>query len=152
MKDIMLKITGRQINRKDEREDDTVEFMTEGKLYKRAGSTFIVYEESEVSGMEGVKTTLRIDDASGSVRMKRFGKGLMMDTVMEFSKGQRFSSLYDTPIGAIPMEVLTNSIVNQLDPEKGRGRLFIDYEISLKGLAEMRSLLDIEVAPAPLMN
>jgi len=152
MKDIMLKITGRQINRKDEIEEDSVEFMTEGKLYKKNGSTFIVYEESEVSGLEGVKTTLRIDDRSGAVRMKRFGKGVMMDTVMEFSKGQRFSSLYDTPIGAIPMELLTNSIVNQLDTEKGKGRLFIDYEISLKGLAEMRSLLNIEVTPVSSLN
>ena len=73
MKDIMLKITGKQINRNNEIEEDTVEFMTEGKLYKKNGSTYIVYEETEMSGLEGVKTTLRIDDASGDVKMKRFG-------------------------------------------------------------------------------
>ena len=47
--------------------------MTEGKAYRKGESTYIVYEESEMSGMEGVKTTLRID-RDGSVRMKRFGQ------------------------------------------------------------------------------
>lgn len=147
MKDIMLKITGKQINRNNEVEEETVEFMTEGKLYKKNGSTYIVYEETEMSGLEGVKTTLRIDDASGDVKMKRFGKGIIMDTVMEFTKGRRFNSLYETPFGAVPMEVLTYKIVNDLEPDEGKGKLFIDYEISLKGLAESRSMLDIEVTP-----
>ena len=133
MKDIMLKITGKQINRNNEVEEETVEFMTEGKLYKKNGSTYIVYEETEMSGLEGVKTTLRIDDASGDVKMKRFGKGI--------------NSLYETPFGAVPMEVLTYKIVNDLEPDEGKGKLFIDYEISLKGLAESRSMLDIEVTP-----
>ena len=60
---------------------------------------------------------------------------------------QRFNSLYETPFGAVPMEVLTYKIVNDLEPDEGKGKLFIDYEISLKGLAESRSMLDIEVTP-----
>lgn len=147
MKDIMLKITGRQINRNNEIEEDSVEFMTEGKLYKKNGSTYVVYEETEMSGLEGVKTTLRIDDASGAVRMKRYGSGIIMDTVLEFKKGERFSSLYDTPFGAVPVEVLTYKIENGISPEEGTGRLYIDYEISLRGLAESHSFLGIEVTP-----
>ena len=46
------------------------------------------------------------------------------------------------------MEVLTYKIINDLEPDEGKGKLFIDYEISLKGLTESRSLLDIEVTPA----
>ena len=151
MKDIMLRIIGKQINRNNQVEDeDSVEFMTEGKFYRKDGSTYIVYEESEMSGMKGVKTTLRIDDASGDVRMKRFGSGVIMDTVMEFSKGKRFNSRYETPFGAVPMEVITNRIVNDLKPEEAKGRLFIDYEISLKGLTDTRSLLNIEVSPTQM--
>jgi uncharacterized beta-barrel protein YwiB (DUF1934 family) len=150
MKDIMLRIIGRQINRKNEVEEDSVEFMTEGKLYKKNDSTYIVYEETEMSGLEGVTTTLRIDNVSGDIRMKRYGNGVILDTVMEFKKGRRFSSLYDTPYGSVPMEVLTNKIVNDLKPDEGKGNLFIDYEISLKGLSESRSLLNIEVSPTQM--
>ena len=88
MKDIMLRIVGRQIDRNDEVSEETVEFMTEGKAYKKGGATYLVYEESEMSGLAGVKTTLRIGD-DGSVRMKRFGSGIMLDTVMEFHQGKR---------------------------------------------------------------
>ena len=129
MKDIMLRIVGRQIDRNDEVSEETVEFMTEGKAYKKGGATYLVYEESEMSGLAGVKTTLRI----------------MLDTVMEFHQGKRFDSVYETPYGAFPMEILTNSVVNDLEPERITGNLFIDYEIALRGLSEMRSLLNIEV-------
>ena len=46
MKDIMLRIVGRQIDRNDEVSEETVEFMTEGKAYKKGGATYLVYEES----------------------------------------------------------------------------------------------------------
>ena len=36
-------------------------------------------------------------------------------------------------------------MVNDLEPERITGNLFIDYEIALRGLSEMRSLLNIEV-------
>ena len=64
---------------------------------------------------------------------------------MDFQKGKRFNSIYDTPFGAFEMEVLTNKIINDIEPENCTGNLFIDYEISLKGLSESRSLLNIEV-------
>ncbi len=144
MKDIMLRIVGRQIDRNDEVTEETIEFMTEGKAYKKGDATYLVYEESEMSGMAGVRTTLRIG-GDGSIKMKRFGNGVMLDTVMEFHQGKRFNSLYETPYGAFEMEVLTNSVVNDLEPEEITGNLFIDYEIALKGLSESRSLLNIEV-------
>ncbi len=144
MKDITLRIISRQINEASEVTEDSVEFMTEGKLYKKGGITYLVYEETEMSGMAGVTTSLRID-GEGGIRMKRFGNGVMMDTVMEFAPGKRFSSLYDTPYGAFEMEVLTNRIINDLDAERANGNLFIDYDIALKGLSEGRNLLNIEV-------
>ena len=144
MKDITLRIISRQINEASEVTEDSVEFMTEGKLYKKGSITYLVYEETEMSGMAGVTTSLRID-GEGGIRMKRFGNGVMMDTVMEFAPGKRFNSLYDTPYGAFEMEVLTNRIINDLDAERANGNLFIDYDIALKGLSEGRNLLNIEV-------
>ena len=42
------------------------------------------------------------------------------------------------------MELLTNYFKKNLDSE-GKGTIDIDYNISLKGLAESRSTLNIEV-------
>ena len=65
MKDIMLRIIGRQIDRNDEVADEAIEFMTEGKAYRKGEATYIVYEESEMSGMKGVKTAIAEDGPIG---------------------------------------------------------------------------------------
>lgn len=142
MKDILLKIIGKQVTANDI-EEDILEFMTEGKLYEKDGAMYLLYKESELSGMEGCTTTLKIKD--GLIRMRRFGEQIPIDTVIEFEKGRRFEGFYDTPFGAVEMEVLTNDIVNNLTYENGKGTLNIDYDISLRGLTEGRSKLDIEI-------
>ncbi len=135
MKDIMLKITGRSFAPE---QDDTIEFVTSGKLSSRGDLTFISYDETELSGLRGCRTSLTINDKK--VRLKRSGEALPAETVMEFEQGKRFEGLYETPFGTISMEILTNEI-----RRNGCGSVSIDYNMSLRGLMESRKLLDIEV-------
>ncbi|WP_312647359.1 DUF1934 domain-containing protein [Aminipila sp.] len=141
MKDIMLRIIGRQIST-DAANEDQIEFITEGKIFERNQATYLVYEESEVSGMPGCKTSLKLK--GDTIKMKRFGDSVALDTVIEFQKGCRYEGFYDTPFGAIEMEVLTNDLVNNLTPD-GKGSIDIDYHVSLKGLSEGRSKLNIQI-------
>ena len=57
MKEITIKITGHQVN--DEGGEDSMEFITEAKMYKRGEAMYLIYEESEVSGVPGCKTRLK---------------------------------------------------------------------------------------------
>ena len=139
MKDITLKITGKQYG--EHGFEDSLEFITEGKLDDRNGVLYILYDESEVSGMPGCHTRVRVD--GDKVRMNRSG-GEQMATELMFEQGKRFETLYDTPVGAIELEVMTNSIVNKLSSE-GAGSLMIDYHLSLKGLIEGRNKLSIKI-------
>lgn len=140
MKDIMLRIIGKSLV--GEVEEDQMEFVTEGKFYKKGDALYIVYEETELSGMPGCKTSLKLKE--DSIRMKRFGSSISHDTVMEFEKGKRYEGYYETPFGHFEMELLTNSIENSVDKD-GTGKIDIDYHISLKGLSEGRSRLNIEI-------
>lgn len=140
MKDIMLKITGRQLAGSED--EDRMEFITEGKMYEKGEDTYLVYDESEFSGFPGCKTTLRL--RGETVRMKRVGQG-GVGTEMIFEKGKRFQSDYYTPYGAMSMEVLTKDIVRNLS-EEGLGSINIDYQVNLNGIAEGRNLLKIEVS------
>ena len=70
-KDIMVRIKGLQVS-PDEGEE-AMEFVTEARLYKRGEALYLVYEESELSGVPGCKTRLRLKP--NEVQMKRFGKG-----------------------------------------------------------------------------
>lgn len=141
MKDIMLRIIGKQIST-DAAHEDQIEFITEGKIFEKNQATYLVYEESEVSGMPGCKTSLKLK--GDTIKMKRFGDSVGLDTVIEFQKGCRYEGFYDTPFGAIEMEVLTNDLVNNLTPD-GKGSIDIDYHVSLKGLSEGRSKLNIQI-------
>jgi uncharacterized beta-barrel protein YwiB (DUF1934 family) len=120
-----------------------MEFITEGRYAEEDGSVLLSYDESELSGIEGCTTSLRITD--GKIKMERYGGLIGVDTAIEFEQGRRFKGYYDTPFGSIEMEVLTNSIVNNIKYENASGYLDIDYNISLKGLTESRSRLKIEI-------
>jgi len=141
MKDITLKIVGKQFSA-DHEEEDQMEFITEGKLYERNGSTYLVYEESEFSGMPGCKTSLKLTDEC--IRMKRIGKGAAFGAEFIFEKGKRFQGSYRTPYGEFAMEVLTTNVINNLS-EEGTGDIYIDYHVSLSGMTEGRNCLSIEV-------
>lgn len=110
MKDIMLKITGKQFS--GDISEDQMEFITEGKLYEKGDSTYLIYDESEFSGFPGCKTTLKL--TGDCIRMKRIGSEVGFGMEFIFEKGKRFNSKYHTPYGNLDMEVLTNDVVNNL--------------------------------------
>ena len=136
----MLKIIGKQLSA--DMEEVQLEFVTEGRIYEEDETLRLEYDESEFSGMPGCRT--RLEFASDMIRMSRLGSGVGSDTEIEFRKGKRYNGYYDTPFGAVEMEVLTNEIENNLTAE-GKGSVNIDYNISLKGLTEGRNRLNIEV-------
>lgn len=72
MKDIMLKITGKQFS--GEEAEEHMEFITEGKLYQKGESKYLIYDESEFSGFPGCKTTLKL--TGNQIRLKRVGKNV----------------------------------------------------------------------------
>lgn len=146
MKDITIKIVGKQFDG-DEVGNEMV-FVSDGKLYNRAGAHYLVYDDSEMFGFAGTRTRLKITE--DSVRMKRMGgkseDGFdeRLESEMVFQEGKRFQSVYATPYGAIGMEVLTRNLKNELDAE-GFGKVSLDYVISFQGAGEGRNELDIEI-------
>lgn len=138
MKEVMIRIKGKQVIR--DNGEDEMEFVTEGKLYKRNGTVYLLYEETELSGVPGCKTRLRLRD--GEVQMKRYGEGSGEGSEILFEQGKRYTGFYETPFGPIPLEVLTNYVKSDIT-EEGGGGIDIDYDISLKGLLEGRNTLNI---------
>ena len=140
MKEVLLKITGQPLL---EGADDAepIEFLTEGRLYEESGTLFLEYDETELSGMAGCTTRVAIDP--DRVSMIRSGETIAVDTKMEFEAGKRIKGLYQTDYGPIEMELLTYSIANTLSP--AGGAVSIDYHVSLKGLGDIRNLLEISV-------
>ena len=142
MKDIFLRIVGNQLHGLEGEVEDGMEFITEGRFGRRGDAMYLIYEESELSGVEGYTTSLKVEGEK--VRMKRYGDEGGLQTAIEFEKGRKFTGWYETPFGTVAIEVLTNGIDNQLDPA-GAGTLGIDCSVSLKGITESRNLLRFEI-------
>ncbi len=138
MKDVTIKIVGKHIH--DNIDEEQMELVTEAKMYERNGVLYLLYDESEFTGMEGIKTRLRLE--GNSLKLSRSGK-MGIDSEMRFEEGKRFENKYQTPMGPIAVEILTNEFENTMTYE-GIGKLSLDYSMSLKGLTEGRSKLDIE--------
>lgn len=118
-----------------------MEFITDGKLYQRKDSIYMIYDESEVSGMTGCKTTLKL--TGDTLRLKRIGREGSGE--LYFEKNRRFSSTYETPYGPMDIEVLTRSVDNHFDMDTLSGMVAISYDVSLEGLAEGKNKIEIKV-------
>ena len=141
MKNVTLKISGGEFGMPEDAEGN-VEIITEGKLYKRNGKTYLRYDELPISGLEGCVTTLIMDNER--VKMKRSGDDRGTGEIV-FEKGKRYFSEYETPMGILPLEVLTNHVNYRLN-EDGYGDVDIDYHISLDGLIDGRNMIKISVS------
>lgn len=127
MRDVTLQVKSRQKTTGEEPE--VVDFMTEGKLYFKENATYLVYEESELSGMPNHTTTLKITDHA--VDMKRFGDH---PTHMYFEKGKRHVTDYETEYGTFKIEMLTHVLTMQLGDLEGS--ISIEYAISIQNMHE----------------
>lgn len=137
MKDVMLKIKG--IQEPVGGEADSIELITEGKIYEKENCKFLMYDESQLSGMAGCKTVLKIFE--DTVEMEREGNSM---SKLVFKLGERHISKYTTPYGNFRMEILTKKLDVDMEADK-KGKISLEYLISLQGLTEGRNKLDIEI-------
>lgn len=139
LKEIVIKIKTVQYDNATKM-SDVIELTTEAKYFKKNSSHYLIYEESELSGLED--TTTKIKMTGSKVELKRIGKH---DTEMVFEKDRRFESLMTTPMGNIPLEILTNRISFSQQDEPFNLDLEVEYSISLKGLFQGKNVMKIEV-------
>lgn len=137
MKKVMIRIKSSQ-TRKGE-DPEIIEFMTEGKHYVKNGTDYIVYEETELSGMKGCTTTLKLTE--DLVKMKRYGEA---NSELVFEKGKRHVSDYVTPYGNFKLEILT-SVLKWNISEESKGRINIKYNLSMQSVVESANEMDIEI-------
>jgi len=123
-KKIFLSISG--IQRSPDGQNNNIELITEGRLYKKGNCTYIEYEESEISGMEGVKTLIVIDGER--VSLERSGS---FQTQFVFEKGKKFVNFYSTPFGSLEMAVYPIKVDS--DIRDNEGKLDLKYQLDIGG-------------------
>lgn len=122
---------------------EKVDLATQARLYRKNGKYYIMYDESPLTGLEGTRTTLKIDEES--VSMVRRGK---YPSEMLFLENQRHVGLYQAPSGmSMTISTHTSRIENTLTEDGGR--LVIDYTIAVDQNLTGRHHFELVVATQP---
>ena len=118
--------------------DEIIEVVTPGKFHLGESEFKAVYEESEISGMDGTTTTLVIKD--DVLVLEREGS---TTTRMEFKKGEDVISLYNTPYGMMNINISTKEL--DIDMDEDGGVIYTKYVLGLEGQPGITTELKVKI-------
>ena len=122
-KTVMLSIEGKQ--HYPGQEPEVIELVTEGTMEYHGDGWDISYEETALTGLEGVKTTFRVE--KGKVTLTRTGS---LTSQMIFEEGVAYDSLYQMPFGALMLTVKATRVF--FDIVEDGGVIDLSYNITIE--------------------
>lgn len=131
-------VTVHSVQRDEDGQDYTIELISTGKYYEKKNARYVVYEESEITGMAGVTTVIKI--LADSVLLLRFGQ---IHQKQLFRKGKVFRTAYEIPVGTINISLKTYELDVAL--HDGIGTIKIGYDVILDGIGTNYNELTITV-------
>ena len=119
-------------------EKEKIEVVTVGEFSINGDEFIATYDETEISGMEGTKTTLKIK--GDKVLLHREGT---TSTKMEFQKDNTQVALYNTPYGMLELKTSTKEL--DLDVNEKGGNISIKYHLIAGGQEPIKTNLDMKI-------
>lgn len=138
-KNVIISLKGTQSA--EDQDSNVMELVTEGKYYKKDDAYYVTYDESEVTGMNGTTTTLKVTD--DVVTLIRVGS---VNSHFVFKQGQKHVSYYDTENGAFTISVLANAVDVKMDDHGGEIRVGYQLEIDNNKTGENDFFMSIREA------
>ena len=123
MTDVVLSIRGSQ--EYPGQEPEVIELVTDGAMEFRNGGWNISYQESALTGLEGVTTTFRVEPEK--VILTREGA---LHSQMVFQLGVDHESLYQMPFGALLLTVRATHLFYDIVPDGGM--IDLSYTINIE--------------------
>jgi len=119
-KSVTIQVNGKQ--RYQAGHEDQQELTTVGMFYERNGAFYVVYKESEETGLDEVTTFLSIKQ--GVVTLNRQGS---VDLLQEFKKEVLNQSVYTTSCGQLYLSVMPHKV--EYDLTGHGGRISLEYDL-----------------------
>ena len=126
---------------------EPTELIMEGRLITGKDRVELVWEESELTGMEGSVTSVGFQRSDeGLVSMMRTGP---VRTALTFEEKKRHFCIYRTPFSSFEVCVYTRRVENALLRE---GRLHLDYLMEIHGAQAERCRMTLTLRPVAEEN
>ena len=135
-KNVIISIKG--VQRLEDADPDTMELVTEGRLEHDGNSYTLSYQESELTGLEGISCRAMMGEY-----LLRVGE---FNSQMVFQEGRRHLAMYNTPYGSMTIGVNTRHL--QADLTECGGDIEIDYAIEIDHTVAGRNVFQINVREA----
>lgn len=126
-------------------EGDSISFVTEGKLVVENGEYVVSYDETEVTGLAGTKTILRI--GKDNVTLIRQG---YVDSMLLFEVGKTHLSGYETQYGNIMLGVTAKKL--DINFDQSGGNIQVDYILEYSRSFGGRNKLNVVVSEIKSSN
>lgn len=133
---VMLSICGIQTYM--DQDPDTIELVTEGVIECVGEGWEITYEESALTGLEGVTTSFLVEPQK--ITLTRTGK---LNSQMIFQEGVPHNSLYQMEFGALMITVCAKRVEADLREDGGTVDLVYGIEIEQSQAGEIEYHLQI---------
>ena len=136
MKDVLISIHSSFAY--EEGEEQQMDFTTDGYYFYEDDVGCLSYEETEVTGMEGTRTSLFV--MPDQVVVDREGT---VTSRMVFKEGLKSAFQYATPFGNANMGINTRRITRNMDGSGGS--VEIDYVVDMEHVVASRNRFEITV-------
>lgn len=136
MKRVLVDV--KSIQRDADGKDETYEFFSNGQYYEKNNAKYIMYDESATTGLDGVKTTIKI--TAEAVTLIRTGAVKMRH---KYILGKTSESILETVAGKLPMKVKTHEYSCAI--QDGQGALHLGYDISIAGEWQFYNQINIRL-------
>jgi len=122
-KDVLIKVSGVQLDVQEE----AIELIVPGSYYMKNDKHYVLFEEQPEDNGQVIKNIVKFDDTFFEMT-KKGGS----NSYLRFDKNKKNSTVYQTPIGSIQIDVLTHDFsVKEAEQEiavKVKYALDINYQ------------------------
>jgi len=136
MQKVLVTVVGTQTN--EYGEESRIELVAQGTSHQKDGIYYCTYQDSEVSGMEGTTSLLKVYKE----HVVLIRKGAVGQT-MEFLPGQKSDSSYITAYGTIEISVFTKHLA--IVRTAGCRSLNVTYELEVNGQWQSSNTLSVNI-------
>lgn len=136
IKDVLISMHSVQGYDRDDQQ--VIDFTTDGHYFRDGDAVCFSYMESEVTGLEGTRTSVIIKpdhvviDRDGSITSR-----------MIFKEGEKNSFPYDTPFGTAILGVKTRKISQSFNDNGGD--LEVDYVVDMEHALVARNKIQLNI-------
>lgn len=137
-KEILVAITGLQFDNSSEAETEEIKTIHAGEYYQKGDTHYVMFEEQEENTQETTSNLLKIKE--GFVSLTKKG---LVNVVMQFEKGKKSMTSYNTPYGNILMGMDTHLVEMTKEEEHMKVEIRYALEVNYEYLTDCTINIDV---------